>query len=258
MPTDMALPLFLSQADFAYRRSPQDRSPASSCRELTSKKTKKHVTFADHRGLPLTRVKVFSQFKDAIRIPSSVRLVPSNRDDDDDELVLDFTQPASDYVLFRQNLDRKCVCLENCVLKERTLAGTVKVKNLSFEKRVRLRVTFDSWESHSDVECAYVKDSYPSAYSDTFCFSLALPRLLSPHRHVEFAICYQVAGAEYWDSNHGHNYRILWSKDKRRRDGDSQFDLGVHLDAFGSLTCGHGILPEWPSYARYENVGPYY
>ncbi|XP_037122667.1 protein phosphatase 1 regulatory subunit 3B [Syngnathus acus] len=248
MPTDMALPLILSQEDFAYRSSPRDQSPAS---------RKKRVTFADHQGLPLTSVKVFSQFKDAIYIPASVFLAPPADRDDDDELVLDFAQPASDYVLFRQSVDRKCVCLERCVLRERTLAGTVKVKNLSFEKRVRLRVTFDSWASHSDVECAYVRDSYQSASADTFSFSLSLPpQLLAPRRHVEFAICYQVAGAEYWDSNHGRNYRILWAKDKQRRDGGRRFGTG--LDAFGSLTCGRGILPEWPSYASYENVGPYY
>ncbi|XP_061603331.1 protein phosphatase 1 regulatory subunit 3B-like [Phyllopteryx taeniolatus] len=255
MPTDMAAPpLFLSQEDFAYRPGPKARSPATCRRE--ARKTKKRVTFADHRGLPLARVKVFSQFKDAIRIPAGIRLQPADRgdDDDDEELILDFAQPASDGVMFRQSLDRTCVCLENCVLKERILAGTVKVKNLSFEKRVRLRVTFDSWESHSDVDCAYVEDSYLSAYGDTFSFRLALPRPLEPRRRVEFAVCYQAAGAEYWDSNRGRNYRILRAKDDRA----GPFRSGVRSDAFGGLACGHGILPEWAGYADYKNVGPYY
>ncbi|XP_077442113.1 protein phosphatase 1 regulatory subunit 3B-like [Vanacampus margaritifer] len=255
MPTDVALPLLLSPEDFAYR------SPTGRRHERASRKAKKQVTFADHRGLPLARVKLFSHFKDAIRIPANVRLTPdspASPDADAERLVLDFSPPASDYVLFRRSLDRKCVCLEKCVLKERTLAGTVKVKNLSFEKRVRLRVTFDSWQSHSDVECVYVRDAYPGASGDTFSFSLALPQPLAPRRHVEFAVCYQVAGAEYWDSNHGHNYRIVRAKDKRQRDGERHLDSGIPLDAFGSLTCGHGILPEWPSYAGYENVGPYY
>nr|XP_057912954.1 protein phosphatase 1 regulatory subunit 3B [Doryrhamphus excisus] len=255
MPTDMAPPLYLSNEDFVYRSG---APPTSRCHleeaAQAGGKVKKQVTFADHRGLPLTRVKVFSQLKDPIHIPLDIRRTASTAPGaKDDKLVLDFGQPSSDYVHFRQRLERNCVCLEHCVLKEEALAGTVKVKNLSFEKRVKLRVTFDSWESHSDVDCTYVKDSYPTRYSDTFSFQLSLPELLHPHQHVEFAVCYQVGGDEYWDSNHGHNYRVVWASAKR-----PHFDSGIHLDRFGSPICGHGIFPEWPSYAGYENVGPYY
>ncbi|XP_061657640.1 protein phosphatase 1 regulatory subunit 3B-like [Syngnathoides biaculeatus] len=258
MPTDVAPPLSLSQEDFAYGPAPRARSPVVCRRERQAKKTKKRVTFADHRGLPLARVKVFYQFKDTIRIPAGIRFESADREDDDDEdddeLVLDFAQPGGDEMLFRQSLDRTCVRLEKCVLKERTLVGTVKVKNLSFEKRVWLRVTFDSWASHSDVDCAYVEDSYPSSYADTFSFRLALPRVLDLQPRVEFAVCYQAAGAEYWDSNRGRNYRILRAKDERA----GRFRFGVRPDTFGGLACGRGILPEWPGYAGYENGRPYY
>ncbi|KAM8854194.1 protein phosphatase 1 regulatory subunit 3B isoform 1-T1 [Synchiropus picturatus] len=218
---------------------------------------KKTVTFADHRGLSLTRVKLFSQFNDPIRIPTSVRQSFEPPQPTDDKLVLDFNQPAADYLHFRQSLEQNRVSLEHCVLKDHTLAGTVKVRNLSFEKSVKLRITFDSWKSHSDVACTYVKDSYPSSYCDTFSFTLLLPRYLKPNACVEFAVFYLVGDDEFWDSNHGRNYRILWASMKGRGQ-DHNPDFGIHFDSFGSPTCSHGIFPDWPSYAGYEHQGPYY
>lgn len=284
MPIDMALPLYLSQEEFVYRMSPKTCKPAlnsclrfqhshrvdqtedrKSCRKDSRKKTKQ-VTFADHRGLPLTKVKIFSEFSDPIDIPLNIQEMLSSAlslTAEEDKLVLDFTQPSSDYLRFRQSLERNKVCLEHCVLKEKALAGTIKVKNVSFEKSVKLRVTFDTWKSHTDVDCVYMKDTYPSSYSDTFSFRVSLPDELRPHERVEFAICYEVGRCEYWDSNQGNNYRIVWSSMKRShldacsRHTDS-FDLGIHFDRYGSPTCSHGILPDWPSYAGYENIGPYY
>ncbi|CAJ1069902.1 protein phosphatase 1 regulatory subunit 3B [Xyrichtys novacula] len=287
MPMDLALPLYLSKEDFVYRTPPKSCKPAlSSCLRFQnshlvdqttpedsrstedSRKPKKHVTFADHRGLSLTKVKVFSQFNDPIEIPFRIQEMFSSAlcftPEEEDRLVLDFAQPSSDYLSFRQHLEKNLVCLEHCVLKEKVLAGTVKVKNVSFEKSVKLRVTFDTWKSQQDLDCVYVKDAYPSAYSDTFSFRVSLPEQLQVMERVEFAIRYEVGGAEYWDSNQGDNYRIVWSSLKRdfrnacsRRRTDS-YDFGIHFDRYGSPTCSHGIFPDWLSYAGYENSGPYY
>ncbi|XP_034403560.1 protein phosphatase 1 regulatory subunit 3B isoform X2 [Cyclopterus lumpus] len=282
----MTLPLYLSKEEFVYRMSPQTGKPAlNSCLRLQhsfsvdqvdpedgpaprkdSRKAKKQVTFADHRGLSLTKVKTFSQFDDPIDIPLNIQEMLSSAlslMSEEDKLVLDFTQPSSDYLHFRQSLERNLVCLEHCVLKERALAGTVKVKNVSFEKAVKLRLTSDGWRSHRDVHCEYVKDSYPTSYSDTFSFSAALPEQLRPHERVEFAVCYEVCGREYWDSNQGGNYRTAWSSARGSRQGacsrhTDSFDFGIHFDRYGSPTCSHGIFPDWPSYAGYENTGPYY
>ncbi|XP_070781312.1 protein phosphatase 1 regulatory subunit 3B [Enoplosus armatus] len=280
MPIDMALPLYLSKEEFVFRTSPKTCKPAlnsclrfqhSHCVDQTapedgrssrrdSRKAKKQVTFADHRGLSLTKVKVFSQFNDPIDIPLNLQELLSSAlclSAEEDKLVLDFAQPSSDYLRFRQSLERNYVSLEHCVLKEKALAGTVKVKNVSFEKSVKLRVTFDSWKSHTDVDCVYMKDTYPSSYSDTFSFDVSLPEELRPHERAEFAVCYDVGGCEYWDSNQGDNYRIVWSSMKRSRHTDS-FHFGIHFDRYGSPTCSHGVFPDWPSYAGYENTGPYY
>lgn len=284
MPIDMTLPVYLTKEDFIYIPSPQTCEPAlTSCLRFGHSlcmdredggvpvrkdgiKPKKQVTFADHKGLSLTQVKVFSEFNDPIDIPLNIRQTANatlSPPASEDKLVLDFPQPSSDYLLFRQSLETQLVRLEHCVLKERVFAGTVKVKNVSFEKSVRLRVTFDAWASHGDVDCVYVKDAYPSSYSDTFSFEVSLPSELQPQRHIQFAICYKVGGREYWDSNHGLNYAIVWSSVKRSRQEvcrhhSDSFDLGIHFDRYGSPTCSHGIFPDWPSYAGYENIGPYY
>ncbi|XP_053196644.1 protein phosphatase 1 regulatory subunit 3B [Scomber japonicus] len=278
MPIDMALPLYLSKEEFVYM-TPETCDPPlsfqrSHCVEPIRaeadgsstkhhRKTKKTVTFADHRGLSLTRVKIFSQFNDPIDIPLNIQEMLSSAlsvTAEEDRLVLDFSQPSSDYLQFRQSVERNFVSLEHCVLKKKSLAGTVKVKNLSFEKSVKLRVTFDSWKSHRDVACEYMRDSYPSSYSDTFSFRVSLPDELRPHETIEFAVCYNVDGCEYWDSNQGRNYRILWSSMRRPDETASSLhrDFGIHFDRYAGPTCSHGILPDWPSYAGYENIGPYY
>lgn len=280
MPIDMALPLYLPQEEFDYRTTPKNYQQTRALRfdhphcidqintenpvNETSRKSKKQVTFADHKGLSLTMVKVFSEFNDQIDIPASVQEMLNasiSQATEEDKLVLDFLQPSSDYLRFRQCLENNYVCLEHCVLKEKVLAGTVKVKNVSFEKFVKVRVSFDSWKSHTDVGCIYIKDTYPSSYSDTFSFEVSFPKTLGPHEHIEFAIGYEVAGREYWDSNEGKNYCIQWSSMKKRVEDSRHKDslgFGIHFDRYGSPTCSHGIFPDWPSYAGYENIGPYY
>ncbi|KAL0965695.1 hypothetical protein UPYG_G00284550 [Umbra pygmaea] len=258
MPVELAMPLYLQNDDFCYRRTPKSLKPLRPCLkpylmfqpsdppqqtepDEGNDRSKRRVSFADNRGLALTKLP-----------------------DKEDRLVLDFTQPSSDYLLFRQRLETELVCLEHCMLKEKALAGTVKVKNLSFEKSVKVRVTFDSWKSYTDHECQYVKDTYTGSDRDTFSFEFSLPAELKPHKPVEFAICYEVHGKTYWDSNQGQNYRIVHSK--LNREGQGSFcsnqkhliDVGIHFDLYGSPRCSHGIFPEWPSYAGYENIGPYY
>ncbi|MEQ2194894.1 hypothetical protein XENOCAPTIV_004417 [Xenoophorus captivus] len=280
MPMDVTIPLYLSKEEFVFTTtSTVQKSVRSSCMRfqplncvnktepedgaVTNKNTKKkkRVTFADHKGLSLTRVKIFSKFTDPIEIPVNIQEMLSSKltlsSSEEDKLVLDFTQPSSDYLLFRQNLEKNLVSLEQCVLKEKAFAGTIKVKNVSFEKSVMLRVTFDLWKSHTDVSCEYMKDTYPASYSDTFSFEVSLPAEMRPNEHVEFAVCYKVSGNEYWDSNQGNNYRIVWSYMRKNGHSDSSH-FGIHFDRYGSPTCSHGLFPDWPSYAGYENIGPYY
>jgi hypothetical protein len=47
---------------------------------------------------------------------------------------LNFNQPASDYVGFRQKIEHECVSLENVLLNRFQINGTIKVKNIHFQK----------------------------------------------------------------------------------------------------------------------------
>ncbi|KAG7265473.1 hypothetical protein CRUP_006774 [Coryphaenoides rupestris] len=294
MPIDLVLPLYLSNSeDLAYRKprkpkpcislsfapskgsfalSDADDVTAAHQQDKNHRKVKKKVSFADHRGQSLTRVKTFSQSKDPIEVPLSIQMlvdaVPSTATSDgDDKLVLDFEQPSADYLLFRQRLERGHVCLEHCVLRERTLAGTVRVKNLSFEKRVSVRITFDAWRSHEDVACAYILSTYPDSEHDTFSFEMILPGARPGEHHIEFAVCYEVPGGAaivHWDSNQGKNYKVVWSSSRRQHGHHGDYnnhhhqgrrhsaDLGIHFDRYGSPTCSHGLFPDWPSYALHR------
>nr|XP_056704741.1 protein phosphatase 1 regulatory subunit 3B [Euleptes europaea] len=286
MAVDVAMQLYLRSPSFrrdsfAYKTAPKPKKPLRPCihlnsavelndleaevKNLPSAKAKKRVTFADNRGLALTMVKVFSKFDDPLDIPfnitelidSIVGLTAADKDD----FVLDFLQPSADYLDFRNRLQADYVCLENCMLKDKAITGTVKVRNLAFEKAVKIRMTFDTWKTFTDYPCQYVKDTYAGSDKDTFSFEITLPEKVPPHERMEFAVCYESDGKVYWDSNKGLNYRIVRSELKSAREispteGESGF--GIAFDQFGSPRCSYGLFPEWPSYSGYEKLGPYY
>lgn len=56
---------------------------------------------------------------------------------------VDFKQPASEYIKFRNKLETNHVALENVIIKNEfpKIVGTIKVGNISFKKRVFLRCT---------------------------------------------------------------------------------------------------------------------
>ncbi|XP_075718408.1 protein phosphatase 1 regulatory subunit 3B [Rhinoderma darwinii] len=222
-------------------------------------KVKKKVSFADSRGLALTMVKVYSDLDDPLEIPFNITELIDNIVNlttvEKEHLVLDFAQPAADYLDFRNRLQTDYVCLENCMLKERSLVGTVKVKNLSFQKCVTIRMTCNSWRAFTDHECQYVKDTYAGSDRDTFSFDVVLPDDIHPKERIEFAVYFECNEKTYWDSNKGQNYRIIRS-DFQSRNCDS--DYSHSLDQFGSPRCSYGIFPEWSSYSGFDKQGPYY
>jgi len=123
-----------------------------------------------------------------------------------------FAQPASDYLDFRQRLDTANVSLENVIVREseQAVVGTVKVRNLAFNKEVFVRVTADGWRTHEDAFCKYVCNT-PAANGvtvlyDTFSFRLTLP---PRSRKLEFCVGYRCDSTEYWDNNGGKNYMMM-------------------------------------------------
>lgn len=183
-------------------------------------KLKKKVVFADDKGMSLTHVRIMTE-------PSNVPPVWSLRflaqvtqgmnaepEAKEEPWEITFAQPASDYVNFRQRLEKNKVSLENVIIKQtdETIIGTIKVSNLSYEKEVFVRVSSDNWKTYEDAFCSYVQNTANKIISaayvlyDTFSFKLPLP---PKSRRVEFCVCFRCNGNEYWDNNDGKNYVII-------------------------------------------------
>lgn len=177
--------------------------------------SKKKVVFADDQGGQLTQVRVM---KEPSYMPpvwslqflahvtqGMISPVPQ------EQWVVDFRQPASAYLEFRQKVEEHNVSLENVIIKEteHLIVGTVKVKNVSYNKEVVVRSSCDGWKTHEDTYCTYtvVGNGIASAYMvhDTFSFKITLP---PKSRRIEFCVCYRCDGGEFWDNNNNHNYSL--------------------------------------------------
>ena len=104
----------------------------------------KKVSFADHKGLALATVKIMTEASDqpprlgeevfqsiTKGVTADVTGLPPFK--------LNFTQPASDYLAFRDKIEKNTVALENVILRDYNVLGTVKVKNICFDKNVFVR-----------------------------------------------------------------------------------------------------------------------
>lgn len=128
-------------------------------------------------------------------------------------LIPDFVLKLNEYLFDYENQIIKCI---------------VKVKNLSFKKRVFARVTFNNWKSNFDMDAMYLRadEMAPNSY-DFFGFCIIIPdkstlvssssvfggkQSASPFDdcicRIEFALCCEQNGVSYWDSNGGENYKF--------------------------------------------------
>lgn len=200
-------------------------------------------------------------------------LLPPEAADHGSVLVLDFVEPAADYLHLRNRLKVQHVCLETCSVRERLLAGTVKVQNLSFQKWVWVRITFDSWRSFQDVLCLYMNNVYGCPDTDTFSFSILVPDDLRPPDAVEFCIQYRAQDQTFWDNNQDANYRLRLVDPKGSPtrgleptavaaktlvDDPRDKREGMEFDPFGSPRTSAGIFPEWQSWGHVESSTPYW
>ncbi|CAK6950225.1 protein phosphatase 1 regulatory subunit 3C-B-like [Scomber scombrus] len=182
----------------------------------------KHVVFADSKGLSLTAVRVFCDEEEQ----TDLDLLPSLQDlgsiKEDGysctvstccpgtRLKLAFPQPSENFQAFRAKLADSMVILENCSVTEVALQGTVRVRNISFQKDVHVRITFDSWQSYKNVPCTYLQKRFGGPQTDIFEFYITIPKVLDAKRKIEFCISYLPGGQSktFWDNNSGQNYSI--------------------------------------------------
>ncbi|XP_028854201.1 protein phosphatase 1, regulatory subunit 3Db [Denticeps clupeoides] len=180
------------------------------------------VRFVDSLGLDLEEVKVFRVGEDP-SVPMHVisRLMMNSEMfwGKNLELSLPYFQPcfpedASTHPGFLERLFRQRVCLERVLCSELGIIGTVQVLNLAYEKEVTVTYSFTDWKSLTDTKAVWVstvrRETPGQLESDVFRFRLPVPPfILQPGAKLEFAICFQVMGAEYWDNNSGHNYKLI-------------------------------------------------
>ncbi|KAM3859368.1 protein phosphatase 1 regulatory subunit 3C-B-like [Diretmus argenteus] len=248
------------------------------------RRKKKSVVFADSRGLALTAVCVFNETEDdplaelqfhLTDLESAKARLGLGDDQGPSEhgsfLVLDFKQPAEDYLELRNRLKAQQVCLESCSVQEHSLSGTIQVRNISFEKCVWVRITFDSWSTFKDVPCRYLNNVYGCPDTDTFSFTIPVLEVLEPSDQVEFCIQYQAQDQTFWDNNHGTNYQLVVSDldgnptrstDETtgmkiwREEGEERSEM--EFDRFGSPRTSAGFFPEWQSWGCIDISAPYW
>ena len=181
-------------------------------------KERKKVTFADKNGGVLTLIKYLKEssseppksfasgdfLKDLMK---NMNLKPAKKEENEGlKLSLKFDQPASDYVNFKEKIEKQNVSLENVVIKDsNTIHGSVKVKNIAFKKTVCIRITFDNWLHCCEIQCEYVKNAYEGDSFDTFQFSVDIPK---DCERIEFCVRYKCNDNEFWDNNYDRNYVV--------------------------------------------------
>ncbi|KAI0792696.1 putative phosphatase regulatory subunit-domain-containing protein [Abortiporus biennis] len=109
------------------------------------------------------------------------------------------------------------VALEKLSLSEdgTNVTGTVRVRNLAFEKWLAVRFTFDNWQTTNEVTAKYV-ESLTGGEFDRFGFTIRLQDMLNriEEKTLFLAIRYTVCGREIWDNNSGVNYQVRFRKEK--------------------------------------------
>lgn len=174
---------------------------------------KKIVRFADVLGLDLADVKTFldeiptipkSAYEDLEILENEppMQLGPKSH-----KLLMPLFQQPGGLPKFLDIVREKLVSLENAAVTDtinHTITGSVRVRNLDFNKSVHIRYSLDGWRSYADLQANYVENSC-DGFSDTFSFVI-FGNSLHIGQRLEFAVRFQCKGQQYWDNNYGSNY----------------------------------------------------
>ena len=225
-------------------------------------------------GRPASRKVSFADLLESVLVidesPADPPWTLCCQDDVDDELPLppaddevasrdqvrleaNFTPPAAHYLAFRSAVETRFVSLANVIIKSRGVLGTVRVKNISFEKSVVVRYTFDGWATHSDVAATHQPDD--DYRFDTFTFLIDCPPSRPPGTRLHFAVRYSVAGADYWDSNGGDNYEVVYVAGNSAENYDRQFRSPDSVFSHGQSNY---LWSEYSGWSDIDNASPYW
>lgn len=226
---------------FSHAAANKSAKDKNKCIVSAATSTKKMVRFADAFGLDLEKVKIITNnsFVDAFSYSNQTDFEPSESKSSTEKLTLkanskpflvliplfalkksfDSVLKLDDFIFDYENKLIKCV---------------IKVKNLSYNKRIFARTTFNNWKKFTDLEAIYVKsESSKSSVAlaetihqcsyDYFAFCIIIPeKSANPITEssskqtsiedctlrIEFALCYQESGNTHWDNNFNENYKF--------------------------------------------------
>ncbi|ESX01401.1 hypothetical protein KL918_004233 [Ogataea parapolymorpha] len=134
---------------------------------------------------------------------------------------------TSNVVNFGKFNSDKPIILESLKLNSTkdSLIGFVYVRNLGYEKKILIKLTFDDWKSFIEIDNAnYISSNHIFRYMedgvsyDKFSFIIKLRNLgiYKSQMNLKFCIKYQVNQTEYWDNNDMKNYTVTLKKNSKR------------------------------------------
>ncbi|KAI8520227.1 Protein phosphatase 1 regulatory subunit 3E [Branchiostoma belcheri] len=178
---------------------------------------RKSVRFADALGLELADVKVISNAERELppEIPAQVlqslrrsheELTEATKQFIEKHRYLTplFNQPGSARE-FLGKVFTQAVCLETAVVSDMTILGTIRVRNLHFEKKVGVRWTYNDWKLCFDTPAEYVHGSSDGT-TDKFSFTITAPNNMEVGGKVDLCVRFEIPGNTFWDNNQGQNY----------------------------------------------------
>ena len=176
--------------------------------QLSPRKT---VRFADSLGHELTSTYFFPN---EIRVESaSLQSLPLGLQNGKPATKILNFRPARDESELVKEVEESKVCLEEFACRDSNVWGKIRVWNVAFEKNVTVRYTIDSWKTYKETAASYDYGSI-TGRTDTFAFHISFPQSNDggdKTKRLDFAVCYEVDEREFWDNNHGDNYRVVYA-----------------------------------------------
>lgn len=101
------------------------------------------------------------------------------------------------------NVLQNCfVVLDKAFKSTNTFYGNILIKNLAYHKQVKVRYSFNQWETFSEVDAIYSHQLTNKLENWTFSVPIILPCQIS------FIVYYIVDGITYFDNNFSRYYSI--------------------------------------------------
>jgi hypothetical protein len=193
--------------------------------------------------------------------------IDDDDDDDEDEDAYDISWDLFPVNFAKIKYNEKFregskVFLEKVMLDddEKCIIGSIAVKNLSFQKDIHIRYTFDQWRTVIEIEAAFTNEVtkiLKRASFDRFVFKIPLRKFeMLPDDRSEIAFCirYRFSHEEVWDNNHFKNYRVILTRNRRVKGSRSaKFSLNDYF-----TTDLHAIQPPASVtsdyFTNYENL----